>query len=239
MNNLSKHLTMWQRFWRSKGFGVHSPFAFYFITNVMRQKYHYYAYESIEYLHTAIKQAIKHTGKRKRPMSLHNAKLLFRIVNYFNPLNVLQIGSNYGLSAATTLMVNSKNHLWLFDPASLTCDATSGIFTQFESRITHLHSIVNAVTDYPAALADDDHPFIVINSISHVDNYSQLQYFVNSILDSEGVVIFRNIANDRLMRQMWEDSRQYAQHGMSFSNDRLAVFVARQSLPRQDFSIWI
>ena len=57
MNNLSKHLTMWQRFWRSKGFGVHSPFAFYFITNVMRQKYHYYAYESIEYLHTAIKQA--------------------------------------------------------------------------------------------------------------------------------------------------------------------------------------
>lgn len=240
MNTLARYLSIWRRYWRSRGFGVHSPFAFYFITNVMRQSYSYYAYESIHYLHGVIRQTLRHSASgHKRIMKERTARLLFRIVNHFNPANVLQIGSNYGLSAATTLMVNSSSRLWLFDPTAENSPSTQEVLSQFSNRIVRLQSIVNAVTDYPSALGKDEHPFVTINSISGADSYSQLQYFVNSVLDSEGVVIFRNIANDRLMRQLWQESRQYAQRGMSFSNDRLAVFVARQSLPRQDFLIWI
>lgn len=35
------------RAWRSRGFGVHSPFAFRFITEVLRSSVGYYAYEQI------------------------------------------------------------------------------------------------------------------------------------------------------------------------------------------------
>lgn len=205
----------------------------------MRQSYGYYAYESIGYMRMVIRQTIKREGGRKKVMSLRTAKLLFRIVNYFNPREVLQIGSNYGMSATTTLMVSSRSRLWLYDPkSSLQKMLPKDMFAQFLSRIVSVDSVVKAVTDYPAALGDNEAPFAIINSIGDAESYSQLQYFVNSILDSQGVVIFRNIANDRLMRQMWEESRQYAQKGMSFSNFRLAVFVARQSLPRQDFQLW-
>ena len=239
MNRWKRYISVWHRYWRSRGFGIHSPFAYNFVTNVMRQSYSYYAYESISYLHATIRESVRHAGGSKKVMSERSARLLFRVVNYFNPRNVLQIGSNYGLSAASTLMVNSRIRLWLYDPYNVDGESTQSVLKQFASRIISVRSIVNAVTDYPASLGDDEHPFVTINSISHVDSYSQLQYFVNSVLDRKGVIVFRNIANDRLMRQMWEESRQYAQHGMSFSNDRLAVFVADPGLPRQDFLLWL
>lgn len=37
----------WSRRLRSRGFGVHSPFAYRFITEVLHQQYSYYAYEII------------------------------------------------------------------------------------------------------------------------------------------------------------------------------------------------
>lgn len=61
----------WRRFRRyrvGKGFSVHSPFAFYFITQVLRERLPYYCFRS----------EIKRREERR----------LFRVVNYFRPARV-------------------------------------------------------------------------------------------------------------------------------------------------------
>lgn len=63
------------KMWRTGlGFGIHSPFAFGFVCNVLRNPHPFYAF----------RDEVK-TGADKR---------LFRVVNHFNPRTVALIGNN-------------------------------------------------------------------------------------------------------------------------------------------------
>lgn len=68
MNPLLRPLKRW---WRSRGHGVHSPFAFRFITTVLREPGVYYAYPQIESMPDA-----------------EWLKLLFRLVCEFEPSRI-------------------------------------------------------------------------------------------------------------------------------------------------------
>ena len=66
------------------GYGVHSPFAFDLITNVFYEKTPYYTYAYLQ------KQEEK-AGKEKEP-SLKVKRLLFRLVNRFQPSVIVDAG---------------------------------------------------------------------------------------------------------------------------------------------------
>lgn len=71
----------WQRLRHGRGFGIHSPFAFRFITEVLNGPYAYYAYPSIERLSASL------TG-----VSADELKALFRVLVYFQPRHVAVCG---------------------------------------------------------------------------------------------------------------------------------------------------
>lgn len=78
-----------QRIRHSKGFGVHSPFAFNFITNVIYSKHWYYAFIDLDYILNA------------NNIDLHFKKLhhlSYRLIQYFKPKSVLEIGSDIGIN---------------------------------------------------------------------------------------------------------------------------------------------
>lgn len=63
------------RYWRTgHGFGVHSPFAYHFITRVLREALPYYDFERIE--------------RMKVPMMHRHARLLYRLTDFFHPVTV-------------------------------------------------------------------------------------------------------------------------------------------------------
>ncbi len=72
MGKIKRYYTALFRLKRSKGYGIHSPFAFHFVLRVLREKSLYYSYE--------------HIDKSRR--------VLFRIACYFVPQKVLLIGEN-------------------------------------------------------------------------------------------------------------------------------------------------
>lgn len=75
-----------KRAWRSKGHGVHSPFAYDFIANVLTDKHPYYAYDFIT-------ETIEGEGLNSGN-NLNLAKLLYRTIIYLKPLYVSSIGIN-------------------------------------------------------------------------------------------------------------------------------------------------
>lgn len=236
VDTLRRYSTAWKRFCRSHGFGIHSPFAYNFVVDVIHQQLPYYAYDALEQMRRQIAPR-KFKGEL---MSLKNAKLLFRIANHFNPKHILQIGSSYGLSAAATLLPNRSSHLWLHEPDSALHTKLDTTLHPFASRITFDDSIVNITTNYSAAIDESQQkPFVVINNIHNAASYSQVQFFVNSVLAGNGVIVFRNISTQPLVAQLCNESKQYATSGMSFGNHRTIVFVADKKLPRQDFSLWL
>ena len=60
---------VWQRLRHSRGFGIHSPYAFRFITEVLHQPNASYAYDSLP----------------DEVLSAHDWKLLLRLVVHFRP----------------------------------------------------------------------------------------------------------------------------------------------------------
>lgn len=91
-----------RRFRHRRGYGVHSPFAFNFITNVIYEHTPYYKYD--ELLVSQKEQARQkdcgwdyETGKVKR--------LLFRVVNYCQPVTIVDAGC---LSASSLYLKAAK-----------------------------------------------------------------------------------------------------------------------------------
>ena len=100
MPSIKRYLNAWSRHHRSGGFGIHSPYAYQFVRNVWRQRLPYYAYEGIHQLIDTVK--VGTTPRQRRDMDLideREARLLFRVVNFFNPGSILQVGAATGIES--------------------------------------------------------------------------------------------------------------------------------------------
>lgn len=92
--------TFFQRIRTTKGYGVHSPFAFFFITKVINEKLPYNAYFDISH------HLSKNAMDSKEITEIHH--LLFRLVNFFQPQNILEIGLDKGISMLFLIAPSQK-----------------------------------------------------------------------------------------------------------------------------------
>lgn len=124
MKALRLYLTSFNRYRRSRGFGVHSPFAYHFIKRVIKEQCGYYAYSDID-------AAVKKSG-----MSRKTARLLFRVANYFNPSSILIVG-NGDIAALTALKSVSTTAKVTVAGADETIDASGYRFVYVESEAAY------------------------------------------------------------------------------------------------------
>lgn len=110
-----------------KGHGIHSPFVFDFTVHVLNDSRHFYAYEKMEALreglfkdHTMLEvedfgagadmarskhrsvASIARNSAKNRKLS----QLLFRIVHYYQPASILELGTSLGISSAYMAAAN-------------------------------------------------------------------------------------------------------------------------------------
>ena len=77
------------RFRHRCGYGVHSPSDFFLITSVVYEKYHYYAYRVLK--ERGFPAYLPHYRRKVN-------RLLFRLVNYFRPKSLIEVGIGNGAS---------------------------------------------------------------------------------------------------------------------------------------------
>lgn len=96
-----RFLVWLSRFRHRRGYGVHSPFAFGFITDVVYNRGEYYAYAELkEQRSIIIKESSAKRGKAsaKRLLREKDDRLLFRLINFAAPSTALVIGPAARLS---------------------------------------------------------------------------------------------------------------------------------------------
>ena len=105
------------RFRHRQGYGVHSPFAFNFITRVIFERSAYYKYASLR----ALEKQMKHTrGAEWLYEPLRVKKLLFRLVNFAQPITIVDAGR---LAASSLYLKAGCEHAGYVGAADL-----SGLF---------------------------------------------------------------------------------------------------------------
>lgn len=141
MRLLPRRLTAPLRHWRTaKGFGVHSPFAYHFITRVLRERLPYYDFERLPEVEGAI--------------ATRYARLLYRLTDYFSPASANVVGVH--AESARRIMQMAEPAVRFTDTATgadmivcaggcnltLTDAPVAVIFSNKRSEITRLTNLV-------------------------------------------------------------------------------------------------
>ncbi len=236
MIKIKRYYTAFRRYKRSKGFGIHSPFAFNFVLKVLRERCPYYAYDYIDAKRHEAQQLMSNSKERRGLISYKCAKMMFRVACNFSPRVMLQIGTSHGVSSISLLSVDSSSKLYSYTGTKHQASIFDAVTHDFNRRISNFDDISKAVNTYIGSLNDNDTPFMVINNIDkecEIVIYSTLD-----IVEKGGIVIVNNINHDKAINAMWLDLKKNMINGMSFSNYKMGIIVGKQHLPLQHFSLW-
>ena len=145
-----------------KGFGIHSPFVFDLVANLMREPYPYYDFQKI----TAWRQALmrskekvditdlgagsavaRTTTRRLADVVRYGSiprkygELLFRLVRRFNPETIIELGTSAGISSLYLALPNRKSGFFTIEGCNNMASIASNTFEQF--GLNHI-TLVNA-----------------------------------------------------------------------------------------------
>ncbi len=241
MGRLHRYRTVLSRRHRSHGFGIHSPFAFNFVLNVLCERLPYYAYGYLHDVRQAVLESSRGDFRHPRVISLKNAKMLFRITNHFTPGHILQVGTNYGISAVSMMSVSGNSRLSLYEPHLEKFPVVGQVLEPFLDYIDCYNDLSVAIGEYRAAIGDGGRAFVLVNNVpeNDADKESLLQYLHAIITDAGGgVIIMRNLSRSKGMAALWDTCLGWATCGHSYTNEKLGVMVASAKLPLQHFFLW-
>lgn len=207
--NLIKKITSYPARWRrSRGFGVHSPFAYNFITKVLREKdAAYYAYAEIAAFCPRARRAGFNEIFAGKDMSVPEAQMLFRVLCYFNPSEIIEIGHGHEV---TNIIINRSVPKAVVKTWHATRDMK---------------------------VPNGCEPVVLLNQIIPDECGEAVEMIENLRANGGVVLIVRHINILPNNRDVWREITENATSGMSFTDGYMGIYVGRDSLPRQEYDI--
>lgn len=202
-----------QRFRHSKGYGVHSPFAFDFITNVVYEKHWYYAFTDLEYL-------LLSNG-----IDIHNYNfyhLSYRLITFFKPKTVLEMGFN-----------NVVNTLFICHPDKELLCYSLGNDHQTEVLSTKLLAGIGRRAQFLNQLDKDikvDSIFLDIKQ----DSFDVEELLLRSNGDAFWVI---QGIDTRLGRRLWKSIVRDSRVSITFDSKDVGIVLLNKSYKKQNYLI--
>ena len=225
------------RFKSTNEHGVHSPFVYDLLMNVVYNRTDYYAYRLIEQVREQLlssKKTIHCTDLGAGSLKNNNvvksikqvaetaakppkyAQLLFRLVDHFQPTQILELGTSLGISTAYMASANSKAKVITIEGCTEIAGAAKHNFEQLELKnIEQLTG--NFDTVLPHVLDKIEKLDLVFFDGNH-RKQATLNYFNECLQKAhEGsVFIVDDIYWSAEMKEAWEEIK---------NNDRVKVTI--------------
>ncbi len=225
------------RWWRTRGFGIHSPFAFGFVNEIARERYAYYAYPAIDSICKRIGKELR--NNRRGEMSCHclsarGARCLFRIAARLGVGQVLSVGHTNGRGEMALRLVRRDMSVIVTGVNSgSVVDSVAGWSGGGIAVVGKLYDAVDRL-----ASAIDCRPMLVVNNIDQTVEVCQVVDMAREVLERQGVVVVRNVNRDPGCREVEEKiGASMKESGAQFSSGRSTVFVGFRYLQPQRFTI--
>lgn len=232
-----RYYTALRRYNRSRGFGIHSPFAFHFVTSVLGERSPFYAYAVIGALRQEAASGARALHRRHpRMISLKNARMLHRVACACCPDVMIQIGVHYGVSTAAVMEYDSRMKGVVYSPSNPYREVFTHVTAGYASRLEVTHSLADATARF-RALAPR-RPMLMINHVdtSDIENVALL---ASDCVNAGGIIVMRHLGSGVSRTSgLWHRIIETMQHGMSFTNGNIGFIVAYPYLPKQHFPLW-
>jgi len=242
-----------------KGHGVHSPFVYSFIREVLNDQRQFYAYHYIEQLRNELMQnnmmlsvedlgagSVTAATKQRTVASIARyaakpkkwAQLIFRIVHYYQPKNIIELGTSLGITTCYMSLARPNAHI-------ITGEGSHEIAEQARKNFSDLF-LENI--DLIEGNFDDTLP-MMIKTLSTVDlafvdgnhRYEPTMRYFNQLLPSmsaSSVMIFDDIHWSEDMQKAWTEIKQHPAVKMTIDLFFIGLVFFREDFKiKQDFSI--
>ncbi|MFT3747592.1 MAG: class I SAM-dependent methyltransferase [Agriterribacter sp.] len=209
-----------------KGHGVHSPFVFDFITNVLNDRRNFYAFSNIEYmrgqwLHSDDVIEVQDLGagssvmqQKKRKISdiakwslksRKYAQLLFRMVNYYQPKTIIELGTSLGITTAYLASANREAAVYSFEGADAIAERARAYFNKAGLQNIQLIKGNFDNTFLPALRKINKVDFAFIDGNHRKE--PTLRYFNQLLpyLHNSSIIIFDDIHWSQEMEDAWKE----------------------------------
>ena len=242
-----------------KGHGVHSPFVFDLIKNVLRDKKEYEYYPIIEKgRRQLLKQpaaievedfgagsGIIKTNKRVvadiarsslKPKKY--ARLLYRLVKYYQPHTIIELGTSFGITAAYLAAGNSHGKLYTIEGSAAIADIARKTFER--TGIKNIELIRGRFSDHlPVILAKLNTIGLAFIDGNHrkqptLDYFEQLM----NCSTTSTILIFDDIHWSPEMEEAWTLIKQHPRVTLTIDLFFIGLVFFNQDIKiKQDFSI--
>jgi predicted O-methyltransferase YrrM len=256
---IKKYLHYYYHASNGKGHGIHSPFVFNFIKQVLNDNNSYEVYERVEALRRRMLadqtilevedlgagSAIAHSRQRKiadiarfaaKPKKL--GQLLFRIAHYYKPQTILEMGTSLGITTSYLALGNPSAKVTTLEGAAQVASMAKKNFAALGLTNTDLR-VGNFNDTLPAIIAGPDKPLLVFIDGNHNKNPT-LDYF-NQLapgINPSAILIFDDIHWSRDMEEAWEIIRCHKQVKVSIDLFFMGLVFFREEIrEKQHYTI--
>jgi predicted O-methyltransferase YrrM len=254
-----KYLSYYLSAFDIKGHGIHSPFVFEFVTKVLGDKTRYPEYETIEQLRQQLLKdnnvlivqdfgagSIRDkTDQRTIASIAGNAakparfgQLLYRMVKYYQPRNILELGTSLGLTTSYLSLAKPDSNILTMEGASAVAAKARQNFDKLNIQNISLidGNFDQSLSSVLLRMPQVDFVFVDGNHRREPTEryFSQLLPAVNS----NSILIFDDIHWSRDMEQAWQTIMGHSTVRCSFDLFFVGIlFFRKEFKEKQHFSI--
>jgi predicted O-methyltransferase YrrM len=244
---------------------VHSPFVFDLVTKCFYDKKKYSEYEVLKSYrksllnnHTTIEVTDFGAGSRVFTSNLRRvfaiaknagispkrAKLLFRMVRYFQPESILEIGTSLGLATSALSLGNSSRKfgtkIITLEGCPNTLEVTKKMF-QISSFNLNYHNIEFINTEFSSYLetATGNCDWKLILFDGNHSKKATLEYFEILLpsISNDSVWIFDDIHWSKGMEEAWEFIKNHPKVTVSIDTFQWGIIFFRKEQAKEHFTI--
>lgn len=220
-----KFLHYWISASNGKGHGVHSPFVFDLITSVLNDKRHYYAYDRVEGLRALLQKdkrmievtdlgagsSMITTNQRSvasiAKMAAKSPKLgqlLFRMVVYYKPTRILELGTSLGISTLYLASGNEQMPVVTLEGSAAVAEVAQQNFRTM--ALGNIRSVIGNFDDILPELIEAEPGFDMVFIDGNHRLEPTLAYFdqLKAQIPTRAILIFDDIHWSEEMEEAWD-----------------------------------
>ncbi|MFA9370612.1 MAG: hypothetical protein ACERIH_02795 [Labilibaculum antarcticum] len=245
------HYKLKKRFYRlkafrRKGFGVHSPFTFHLIVNVIEAKLSYYAFGQLFPYRKIIVNALKSkmelddidkdlVKKYKEEIQIIKSseahdRLLFRLMNFARPKRSAYFGDGVGLSIAYMAKLDSRNEV--------SCLGRGDVFREYSDDIFQNYMGINNYKslDYNSILEKKpDFDFLVFSENTSEKILSDFVCNSERILAKNGMIVIQHPHRNDSIHRFWNQMKKAERISVSLDLFHMGILILREGMQKQDY----
>lgn len=212
------------RWLASRGFGVHSPWAYQLIETVINEKRPYYAYDDLFTFWEGAPQYMPQYPESRD-------KLLFRLTNHIQPRFILEVGTGAGVSTGYFASVSTKTPIVTIDakhPAVNLIRNNFKTFKQIDYRIGDVLKEVRQVLDTNLKLD--------LVHIAHTIFYKEVVDMVLPHVNENTLIIVEDMGKKE-KKEWWNQIIQDERVGVTFRMKKVGLLFFDLKKNKQHYVI--